>query len=408
VSNLKTLQRVLLTVLAQGLSSVTNFAAGALALSAADGDLGAFGRFAIAFQLSQVVIAIGEGSVGSSVLIHTAQRDVAEQAARIRAGAGSAALVVGIGLGAPIAVVGFVVGGALGPLLVLAAAGAPGLVAQYTLRSSRFARRDPAGVVRADTIWLAVVVAAALGDWFGGWDPTVNGYFAAWIVGATLSALPMLLVGVGEGRRHLRAFWTATGPQAIRIGIDSLLARSSFVVTLVAAGIIVDDDASGLLAAAVLVFSPLSVIHSSILAVVVPSQIRDTGIHVARWRVPILVFLGVSAITVTWAVVLLVFNETPWAFGPFDLDANNVTIVIFLATLARFLGLAFWRGPLVALRVADAATESLRARSVGAVAQWLFSVVGLLIAETNGGAFGLALATWLGATVAWHQYRSLR
>jgi hypothetical protein len=408
VSNLQTLGRTLLTVLAQGLSSVTNFTAGALALDAADGDLGAFGRFAIAFQLCQVVIAIGEGSVGSSVLIHTAQRDVARRAAEIGAGAATAAIVVGIGLGIPIAIVGFVVGDNLGALLILAAVGSPGLVAQYTLRSSRFARQDPAGVVRADTIWLAVVLAAAFGDWFGAWDPNVNGYFAAWIVGATLSASPMLLTGFGSGRRQLSTFWSATGPQAIRIGIDSLLARSAFVVTLAAAGVIVGDESSGLLAATVLVFSPLSVIHSSILAVVVPTQIRDAGIHVARWRVPIVVFVGVSGITLVWAAVLLGYNETPWALGPFDLDANNITITIFLATLLRFLGLAFWRGPLVALRVADAASESLRARAIGTTAQWIFAIVGLLVAETNGGAFGLAFATWLGAGAAWHQYRNLR
>ncbi|MFT5204241.1 MAG: hypothetical protein ACI9C1_003648, partial [Candidatus Aldehydirespiratoraceae bacterium] len=71
--NLHSARRATLTVLAQGLSSVTNFAAGALALAASGGDLAAFGRFAIAFQLCQVVIAIAQGSTGTAVLIHGAK-----------------------------------------------------------------------------------------------------------------------------------------------------------------------------------------------------------------------------------------------------------------------------------------------------------------------------------------------
>ena len=61
------LARAGLTLGAQSLASVTNFAATALALSA--GDLGEFGRFAIAFQLCQVVVVVANGAVGDVVLI---------------------------------------------------------------------------------------------------------------------------------------------------------------------------------------------------------------------------------------------------------------------------------------------------------------------------------------------------
>jgi hypothetical protein len=226
-------------------------------------------------------------------------------------------------------------------------------------------RVDPQGVVRADLVWFAVLLAAAVGDWLGAWDPTVPAYLAVWLVGASISALPMYRTAVLGGFRHLGMFWRVTGPQSVRIGIDSLLARSVFVVSLAAASIIIDDEASGLLAAAVLVFSPMSVIHASSLAVVIPAQVRMGGIHVTRYRVPIAVFAAISVITIVWAAALLVFNETRFAFGPFDLDANGISTALFFATLLRFLGLAFWRGPQVSLRVADAAVESLRARMVG-------------------------------------------
>lgn len=407
--------RATLTVLAQGLSSVTNFAAGALALDAADGDLGAFGRFAIAFQLSQVVIAIGQGSSATTVLIHGAVAEGNGDAGdgdrdgdRLRAGAASAAILIGLGLGSIICLAAAVVGGDLGRSMFIAGCGAFALTSQYTLRASYFARDEPGGVVRADTIWLAVIGAAAAGDATGAWDPTPDAYLGVWIVGAAISALPSLLLGVGRGRSHLSTFWTTTGPQAIRTGLDSLLARSVFVTTLFAAEIIVDDEASGLIAAAVLIFSPLSVVHASTLAVLIPSTIRKHGIHVLPPRLPLLAGAGIMGVTVVWAALLLGFNETSLAFGPFDLDAAGVTGALFAATLVRFLAMGFWRGPVLALRVADAATESLRARMIGTLLQWFVPVVGLAWADVDGGAWGLALATWVGALVAWGQYRRLR
>lgn len=406
--NVSTLGRTLLTVTAQGLSSVTNFAAGALALVAADGDLAAFGRYSIAFQLCQVTIAVAQGSTGSAVLIHSARDSGTFQANDIRAGAATATLVIGGVIGVILGAAAVWVGGEIRTPLLIAAIGSPFLVAQYTLRAARFAQQDPAGVARADGIWLAVLLAAVAGDAFGGWDPTPSGYLAAWVVGAAVSSLPLLLIAVGPGRRHLSTFWAATGPQAVRTGFDGLLARSVFVVTLIFTELIVGDEASGVLAAAVLLFSPLSVVHSTVLALVVPSTIRDKGIHVTGRRLPLSVFALIGVVTTGWAITILVIDATPLAFGPFDLSEAEVTTAVFVATLLRFLGMAFWRGPVVAMRVADAAGEGLRARAIGTTAQWVFPVLGLLAFGLNGGAFGLSLATWFGALVAWRHYALVR
>lgn len=412
--NLHSARRVTLTVLAQGLSSVTNFAAGALALAASGGDLAAFGRFAIAFQLCQVVIAIAQGSTGSAVLIHGAKGEQSGagenqiDAAAIRAGAAAWSLLIGVYLGLALIAAGLIVGGELQTPLFLAGAGSFALTSQYTLRAARFARQDAAGVVRADGTWLLVLLAAAAGDVFGGWDPTVNNYLAVWLIGAFVSALPAIVSALGPGRHALGIFWRTTGPQAVRTGGDALLARSVFVVTLILADVIVSDEASGLLAAAVLVFSPMSVVHASTLAVMVPATIRDKRIHVTGPRLPLQAFGAIALITLVWAAFLLIFNETSLAFGPFDLDAAGVTGALFAATLLRFLGMAFWRGPVIALRIADAAAESLKARTIGTIAQWVIPAIGLAIADINGGAFGLALATWFGASVAWRQYHQLR
>lgn len=399
------LRRAPLTVAAQSLSSLTNFLTNVLALSA--GDLEAFGHFSIAFQLCVVAIAVGEGSTGAALLVHASADGVHDDVERIRRAAAPAALLLGLSFTALFAVAGGVVGGGVGMLLLLSALGAPSLVSQYTLRAFRFARQDQVGVVVADLIWLSVVVAVAVVDRATAWDGSPAHYLGAWLVGATISALPLMASGVTAGRAALAHFWRTTGPQAIRLGLESLLARSVLVVTFVLTGVIVGEAATGSMAAAVLLFSPLSVVNTSASALVVPPEIRKRGIHVVRRSVPIAVVAVVSSITAAWALFVLVLDQSRWSFEPFRLSPNGITDGLFAATMLHFLGLAAWRGPAVGLRIADAAVQSLDARVRTSVMQWTFPAVGLAIWGVTGGALGLGVATWLGALIAWHRYSNL-
>jgi hypothetical protein len=166
--------------------------------------------------------------------------------------------------------------------------------------------------------------------------------------------------------------------------------------------------ASGSIAAAFLVFSPMSVANVSATALVVPDQIGRHGVHVVRRLVPVLTAAAVMGTTALWALAVLVLDWTGLAFGPFDLDANNITLGLFAATLLHFLALAFWRGSIVALRIADAANESLAVRARATVLQWGLPPIGLYLFATVGGAVGLAIATWIGALLNWRRYTGLR
>ena len=403
VPSVHRLARASATLSSQALSSLTNFSVGALALSASGENLAAFGRFAIGLQLCQVIIAVAQSSTGSSLLVHGARPPVeGVGSGDVRAGAAAASLVVGVLAAIPVAVVGALVGGQQGQILLLVAAGAPFLAAQYTLREDRFARMEPLAALRADAAWFAVLVAAALLDRFTDWQAGVKDYLAAWLLGAALSSLPLVRVGLRSGFGHLGTFWTPTERQATKLGTEALLARSVLVVALVATDRVVGSAASGSLAAAVLVLSPMSVVHASAGALVVPGEVRRRGIHIPGWRLPMKVFGAITAVTLVWAAALWAFNSMERAFGPFDLTANGVTGWLFLAMLARFVGMGFWRGPGVALRVADAADESLRARLVGVALQWTLPVVGLYASGLVGGAVGLAVATWTGGLMAWY------
>ena len=395
----------LLAATAQGTASITNFAAAALALSA--GYLADFGRFSIAYQLGLVMVSIGEASTGAAALIQGSREFADGEGHSVTGGTAGAALVLGAAMAVPIAIAGVLVGGPLELSLLLVALGTPGLVSQYTLRGLRFARHDQLGVLRADSIWLAVVLGVALVDGLSAWRASPSAYLAAWLAGGTISAAPLILAGVVRGRRQLGTFWRATGPQAIRYGFAGLLSRSVFIVPLIATEVIVGTEATGALAATVVVFSPLSVVNTTAGAITVPSQIRASGVHVVDKRVPLRVIAAVSAITLGWAWCLLALEASGLPSGPFALSANGITAALFTATLLRFLGLAFLRGPAVGLMIADASAETLETRIVGTLAVWLGAVVGLQLAGLDGGAFGLGVATWFGALVTWRRYRAL-
>jgi hypothetical protein len=395
----------LLAAAAQGTASITNFAAAALALSS--GDLVAFGRFSIAYQLGLVVISIGEASTGATALIQGSRELPRAERRSVAEGTAGAALVVGATMAVPIAIAGAILGGPVGPSLLLVALGTPGLVSQYTLRGLRFARHDQLGVLRADGIWLAVMLVVALVDGVTAWRGSPTAYLAVWLAGGTISAAPLMLKGLLRGLRRLRTYWQTTGPQAVRYGFAGLLSRSVFIVPLIATEVIVGTEATGVLAAAVVVFSPLSVVNTTAGAIVVPRQIRASGVHVVDKRIPLQVIAGVSAITLGWAACLLALEASGLPAGPFALSANGITAALFTATLVRFLGLAFWRGPTTGLMIADASADALETRVVGTLASWLAAIVGLQLAGVDGGAIGLAVATWFGAWVAWRRYRAL-
>ena len=389
----------------QSMSSVTNFIIAALALAA--GDLASFGRFSIAFQICQLVIVIGQGSIGTSVLVHASEEPRSRRSSELRAGASAAALVLGVSASVIIAVGALVSGDGLRIPLLLAALGAPVLVAQYQLRAQRFSMGDPVGALVADLVWLAAVLGAGLFDLFGVWDPSTNAYLAVWLGGAAISSLPVLVVGISSGWRHLGFFWSVAGAQTIRMGLESALARSVFVTSLVTAQVMIGSAASGALAAAVLALSPMSVVHEATTLYFVPRIVGSSGIHVLRRQAVLKITSAVVAATALWIVAVIVINVADVGRGPFDLDANDVGGLLFAATAARFLALAAWRGPQVALRIADAAHESLRARAIGTVAQYAFPIAGFALSGLTLGVAGIALGTWVGATAAWLEWKRL-
>lgn len=378
----------------QAVSSVGNFVVPALVQ--ANTSIAGFGRFMLAFGIGQLIVVVGDGSIGQVTLVHGAGKD----RVAVRAGAAAWGLVLGAVLGLVTCAAGLVVGGDTGALLVLTGLGAPALVGQYVTRALRFADGDPAGALRADLVWLGVIVVAAAADLAGVWEPTARGYLAVWLVGALAGSGETLRLAAGARPPHLRAFWQRTGAQAVHLAVDAGLARSAFVVTLAAAAIVLDDAAAGALGAAVLMLSPLSVVHAATSSYLVPRLVRASGIHVPPIAAVTKVVAMVVGLTVAVAVAIVAANQLTDRLGPFALEPNDVSGALFAATVVRYVGLGVWRGPLVALRVADVTRPVVVTRAVSTIAQLGLAVTGMAAAGLVAGAWGVAVGVWLGASLA--------
>ena len=402
----ETMTRVAQTTFAQGISSLTNFLAGALALHTAGGDLAAFGRFSIAYQICQVVISVTQSSLGASVAVHGVQPGPASR--DFHASSALAAVTVGFSLAVLVGTAALVVGGDYQTPLLICAAGCPAIAAQYLLRYTYFAQARPRAAIVVDAIWLGVLLTAAILDAVGVLDMSVNRYLAVWLVGGFVSATPLLRLARRARQVRFGPFWSRAGRQSLQLGTEGLLGRSTYVISLVTADMIVGAEGSGILAAAVLLFSPLSVAHSTADAVAIPSLVREGGVHLPARRVGLFIFAAIAACTVGWALVLLGLSRTPWAIDAFSLDDNGITISIFLATMSRFLSMCLWRGAAILLRVADEAAVTLAVRVKAAVLEWLLPIAGFAIGGISGGIHALAIAGWGGALIAWQQYSRLR
>ena len=387
------------TIVAQSLSSLTNFVIAALALNASS--LAAFGRFSLVFQLCQVIVVVGNGSIGSAVLVHSSQHPTSERARAIRNGAATAALLLGAIASGALVVAAVAAGNDYRTELLIAAIGAPGLVAQYVLRAHRFSLGNPSGALLADIVWFGIVLGAGAMDLFDVWNPSSTEYLAVWLMGASASAAPIFVAGLRNRARHLVVFWQVAGRQSVRLGAEAALSRSVFVTSLIAAQVIIDARASGALAAAVLALSPLSVVHEAFSIFLLQRFAARDGIHVLRYKVTLLISAAVGASTMLWVLAVALANIAGLARGPFELDANGVTWALFIAMSARFIALGVWRGPIVALRVADATKESLRSRAIGTVAQWILPIIAMMASGLVAGAAALALGTAIGVAAAW-------
>lgn len=356
----------------QVVSSASNFlvaflAAGALSASR-------FGSFVLALAVCSLVVFLARGLASDPLSTAHATDDEPALRAAVRASATTtvvASLLAAFG----VAATGFLIDGELGAVLLVAAVVLPGIALQDNLRYALLVARRPKAMVLNDLLWLVLQIPLmVLVIWQDG-GPTL--LMAAWGLSGNLAAL----VGLVQARVMLGS------PAAIRpwlrrhrslwpfFVLDNLVLQATNVALLVILSLLATLEEVGGARAALLLYTPLTVLARGVVAVAIPEfarHARDVG-----WVRRRSVALGVMLVpfTLAWTGLMALI---PDGLGRALLGQSweYAEPLVVLAGLTTAVGM-FATGTVVGIRALQAGRTGFTARIV---------VSALVLASATGGA----------------------
>jgi O-antigen/teichoic acid export membrane protein len=386
----------------QALTSLANFALSAVvARTSGPAD---FGAFTIAFTAYLVTLSISRALATQPLLIRFSGASQSEWR-RATSSAAGVVVVVGVvgGLGCLIAA--WPAGGVLEEALVAVGVLMPGLLLWDIWRYAFFAAGRGRSAFMIDLV-VAVVLLVLLGLITISGSTSLLWPTFAWGGTATaVAAATTIRVGVLPRPLWAGRWWHEQRDIAIRyaaeVSTDMLAGLMSYNGIAAVAGL----TAVGALRASQLVLGPLNILLLGIPFVAIAEGARLLRRSAKTLRDGcLLLSAGLVTATLAWGAIAL---ATPESLGSTFLGqtwgpARSVLVPAILATAGGGVSLGAWVG----LRALGAARQSLRIRVIHSVAMLTFSLLGVAVGGTQGAAWGLAAAAWLGIGLWWLQFRS--
>jgi O-antigen/teichoic acid export membrane protein len=371
----------------QIVSSATSFLVAILAaatLSATD-----FGAFALGLALCILVVWLARG-LSSDPLSAAHAGDDPESLARASAASATTSLLVTMGAAVVLALVSIpLFGSVLGPVLLMTAAVLPAVALQDNLRYALLVARKPRAMFFNDTLWLLLQLPMAIAVLLTAGSPAL--LVLAWGLSAGIAALRALrllgirLAPVAEARAYLdrhRTLW----PFFV---LDNLVYQATNVVLLIVVAALTSLAEVGGMRAAVLLFTPLTVLSRGVVAVFVPEMARRAEDPVFVRQRSLVLGLVLVPLTLAWTGAMLLI---PDALGDVVLgDSWTHAEPLLLLTGLTVAVAMFSTGTVVGIRALQAGTYGFTARVV-------VSVVLLACASLGAvwdGAYGALLVTVL-------------
>ena len=382
--------RIALTVVDQGVSSLTTL--GALVLLAHRTDASGFG--ALAIGLSVVVIATGVArSLGTDALAVHHSDPTAPGWHDAAASAMGSALLVGLIAGAMSILVGVVAAETLGGVLLVIGAFLPVVCLADGWRGVALAGRRPEAAIAVDGIWAVTFCLAAWWTTGSTLSPALlvvvwgcGAWFAAGLGVAIFRLAPSLWSAVAWLRRH--------GALARRCLTEFVLVAGSSQLVLWSIAVSRGFTEAGAMRAAALVLGLAGVVANGIIAAVVPESARHQ--EAARQLSRQLAFAAAGMMLVwamlVWAVPASVGSavlEGRWA------EARPIFLPLALLNAGLILAIVS-AGGLRALGRSDQSVRLLGALTFASV------VAGVAVSPLGAVASCLAMAVpvWVGAFVS--------
>lgn len=394
-------RRLSLGVVDQIVASGSNFVAMVLAarlLSVDD-----FGAFSLAMLTYNVAVGMIRALCGEAILVRPGENP-AEIRQRAAASVGSA-VMLGILAVPVIAALGLVLGGRPGNSMFVMAAAMPVLMAQDSLRFSAFARRMPAVALVSDLVWL-VLMGVGFAVLRQSDSPRPALMVLCWAVpaavGALASAVWLRLLPVPA----LRLGWVRSNRDlSVPYLVDFVTGQGSGQMAVYLLAVVASVGAVASIRGAQTLFGPVPILQTGAMIVLVPEMHRSARqapervLKVAAIAGAAFAGLGV---VVTAALWVLPDSVGTALLGDTWRSATEVLIPVGIAATASGL----LAGASIGLRTLAAADAIVRIRLYTTPAIIGLPVLGAVLGDATGGAYGIAGATMWGCGWYWWTIRT--
>jgi O-antigen/teichoic acid export membrane protein len=384
----------------QMLSSVTNFALAVLV--ARNLSVEGFGAFGLAFALYRFILGVSTALWAVPVTITHSGAPMPERRVQVSRAAG-AALVSGVVVAPMVAILGVAVGGVTGQAFLALAVCLPGLLLQDAWRQGFIAIGIPRSAAVNDFIWGLLQLVGVVGVVSIASDPSVVPLVLAWgLSGAFAGVIGCIQAASAPRIAAMKSLWTAHRQLGSRFVGEFIVNSGQAQLTLLFLAAYAGTAASAGFRGAQVVFGPQRVLTNGLTLGLLPEAVRIRNDRARLRRLVRMLTLLSVAIAAATTIVLVVLPDSIGSelLGQTWTDAQPLVIPIGL--VAIFGGVA--AGPSVGLRSVGNATACVRNQFVASVAALVTTIVGIILADSEGAAWGLALAGALGAvvwTVSW-------
>jgi O-antigen/teichoic acid export membrane protein len=391
-------QRVMfLTVVDQGMSSVSNFALAIIIAHYSDAHvLGVFAVLTTTYILSQGLVR----SLTSDCLLTRHETDDTVMARFEQAGFLSA-IAYSVALSVLLAAVGFLLSPEFRLTFLIFAAAFPLMACQDYARYIGISRYNPLYAIYLDLVWLLVFVGAYVDLRHAGLT-TLPWIFGAWAASGAVVGLYALWNHAARHRfRGLFRFWYDSERHVgVRFAGQTLLVTSWTYVIVYLFILVFSVAVIGQFKLAQLAFGPIAVMGAGILTAMIALAAKAFQVDTRRaMRFVLLGGLATAAVTVVWMLALYFapLHAMTKALGPAWPAARRLVPFIGLSFALSTISGAATSG----LRAIRAAKENLRLALVMVPLLFVCCMGGALLWGIEAAAAGLCVGFVIYAAAGW-------
>jgi O-antigen/teichoic acid export membrane protein len=382
-------------------SSLTNFTVGLL-VARSLGPHG-FGIFSLAYGTYAVALNVSRGLATDPLVVRYSGVSGPSWRGAVQKSAGTAA-AVGCVMGACCVLLGLTVRGAPGATFVALGVVLPGLLLQDSWRFAFFAAGQGRKSFANDVAWGVALVPLIL---LASQQAGVAWFVMAWGGAGGLAALVgVLQAGIVPQLAGTRMWLAQQRELGSRYLIENVTMSAATQVRMFGLGAIAGLSAVGAVRGAELLLGPFLAVMMGLSLVAVPEAARVLRRSARALLVFCMVLGGVQAAgAATWGLTLMVLH--PDTLGNRMLGAVwEPASALILPTTLAFVFISISNGAAAGVRALAAARRSLRAQLLFASAFVIGGLGGALAGGAEGSAWGVVMATVIGAAVWWWQLRA--